>query len=374
MLAETITREIRDRGSISFCRFVELSLFHPQYGYYSSGKAEIGKKGDFYTAPAVHSSFGETLSHFTASAANLLGEKTFKIVEFGASGGQMAFDILQSLQRNYPELYEKTCYIMVEISPAAVHTGKQRLKPYKEKTKWVKDVRDLPAESFSGVIIANEFLDSLPFHRLRSDGSEIKEVFLLLNDEGGIEETLCGLQSPELRGFCDRYLNFCEKGREAEACLLAGNWIGDVAETLRRGFILNVDYGGLASELYVPEKITGTSRCFFEHHVSSDFYSKVGEQDITADVNFSELMRTGAAAGLSTVKYTTQGQFLVDWGILDIFSRYHSPKDQGDRLAVKTLFMPEFMGSKFKVLLQSKGFSSEEIEGFYKDGPFRITL
>ena len=101
---------------------------------------------------------------------------------------------------------------------------------------------------------------------------------------------------------------------------------------------------------------------------------RIGEQDITADVNFSELMRVGDASGLFTVKYTTQGQFLVDWGILKILETYDKPDNQADRLAAKTLFMPEFMGKRFKVLLQSKNFSKEELSGFYKDGPFRITL
>ncbi len=374
MLSEIIMKEIDGSGPISFCRFVELSLFHPKYGYYSSGKAEIGKKGDFYTAPSVHSSFGETLSRFAAAAAPLSGGKTFKIVEFGASGGHMAFDILQSLQRDHPGVYEKTCYVMSEVNTSAVSAAKRMLQPHKEKTEWVRDVRDLSEEGFSGVILANEFLDSLPFHRLRSDGVEIKEIFLSLDDDGRIEEVLRDPQSPDLQNFCSRYLDFSEKGREAEACLSAGKWLKRTTEALRRGFILSVDYGGLAPELYVPEKPTGTSRCFYRHEVSSDFYSAIGEKDITADVNFSELMRVGDAAGLSTVKYTTQGQFLVDWGILDILGRYDGPENQGDRLAAKTLFMPEFMGSKFKVLLQSKGFSSEEIEDFYTDGPFRITL
>ena len=101
---------------------------------------------------------------------------------------------------------------------------------------------------------------------------------------------------------------------------------------------------------------------------------RVGEQDITADVNFSELMRVGDTLGCPTVKYTTQGQFLVDWGILEIFKTYDKPQNQGDRLAAKTLFMPEFMGRKFKALLQSKGFSPEELAKLDKDGPFRILL
>ena len=104
-LLEIIKEEIRESGPISFRRFVELSLFHPEHGYYSSGKARIGKKGDFYTAPSVHRSFGETISRFLAEASLLLEGESFTVVEFGASGGQLALDILEALSRDHPGLY-----------------------------------------------------------------------------------------------------------------------------------------------------------------------------------------------------------------------------------------------------------------------------
>ena len=106
-LLEIIKEEIRESGPISFRRFVELSLFHPGHGYYSSGKARIGKKGDFYTAPSVHRSFGETISRFLAEASLLLEGESFTVVEFGASGGQLALDILEDLSRNHPGLYSR---------------------------------------------------------------------------------------------------------------------------------------------------------------------------------------------------------------------------------------------------------------------------
>ena len=372
-LLEIIKEEIRESGPISFCRFVELSLFHPQHGYYSSGKARIGKKGDFYTAPSVHRSFGETISRFLARASLLLEEEKFVVVEFGASGGQLASDILSALRENHPDLYSKTDYVMSEINPAAVQVAKEKLQGHGERVRWTDSPFKIAEDGFCGVVIANEFLDSLPFHRLKSDRGEIREVFLSLRD-GKIEEVL---QDPETEGvyeFSKRYLRKCVQGEEAEACLLAGKWLAEVGAALQKGFVLCIDYGSLAPELYSPRRRKGTFRCFYRHELSSDPYMRVGEQDITADVNFSELMRVGDTSGLATVKYTTQGQFLVDWGILEIFKTYDKPQNQGDRLAAKTLFMPEFMGRKFKVLLQSKGFSPEELARLDKNRPFRIIL
>ncbi len=372
-LLEIIKEEIRESGPISFCRFVELSLFHPQHGYYSSGKARIGKKGDFYTAPSVHRSFGETISRFLAEASLLLGEEKFVVVESGASGGQLASDILGALREDHPDLYLKTDYVMSEISPAAIQAAKEKLQGHEERVRWTDNPFKTTEDGFRGVVIANEFLDSLPFHRLKSDRGEIREVFLSLRD-GKIGEVL---RDPETEGvyeFSKRYLEGYAQGEEAEACLLAGKWLAEVGAALQKGFVLCIDYGSLAPELYSPQRRKGTFRCFYRHELSSDPYMRVGEQDITADVNFSELMRVGDTLGLATAKYTTQGQFLVDWGILEIFKTYDKPQNQGDRLAAKTLFMPEFMGRKFKVLLQSKGFSPEELAGLDKDQPFRIIL
>ncbi len=373
ILLDIIKDEIRESGPISFCRFVELSLFHPQCGYYSSGKARIGKKGDFYTAPSVHRSFGETISRFLAEASLLLEEEKFVVVEFGASGGQLALDILGSLRENHPDLYLKTDYVMSEISPAAIQAAKEKLQGHDERVRWTDSPLKIMEDGFCGVVITNEFLDSLPFHRLKSDRGEIREIFLSLRD-GKIEEVL---RDPETEGvyeFSKRYLDEYVQGEEAEACLLAAKWLAEVGTALQKGFVLSIDYGSLAPELYSPERRKGTYRCFYRHELSTDPYIRIGEQDITANVNFSELIRIGDTLGLSTVKYSTQGQFLVDWGILEIFKTYNKPQNQRDRLAAKTLFMPEFMGRRFKILLQAKGFSAGSLSEFYKDQPFRIIL
>ena len=372
-LLEIIKEEIRESGPISFRKFVELSLFHPEQGYYSSGNARIGKKGDFYTAPSVHRSFGETLSRLLARASLLLGGGKFTVVEFGASNGQLAFDILGALRENHPDLYSRTDYVISEISPVARQAAKKTLEGHRERVRWMDDLRKIERDGFCGVVIANEFLDSLPFHRLKSDGGEMREVFLSLRD-GEIEEVLRDLGTEDVHEFSKRYLEGYAQGEEAEACLLAGKWLAEAGDALQKGFVLCIDYGSLAPELYSPRRRKGTFRCFYRHELSSDPYMRVGEQDITADVNFSELIRVGDTSGLATVKYTTQGQFLVDWGILEIFKTYDKPQNQGDRLAAKTLFMPEFMGRKFKVLLQSKGLSPEELAALDKDQPFRIIL
>ena len=371
-LSDIVKKEIENRGGISFRRFVELSLFHPRHGYYSSGKALIGKRGDFYTAPSVHRSFGEVVSRFAADAHGFLGEERLGILEFGASGGRLALDILEALRRDRPDVYAKTDYAMVEVSPSAVGEARGRLGEHGGRIRWMDDVREIEPGGFRGVVVANEFLDSLPFHRLRHDGEGMKEVFL--GTRGGeFEEMLLDIEDGDVREFSERYFGEYGEGEEAEARPLAAQWLGEVESVLGKGFVLVIDYGFLAPELYSRGRRKGTFRCFYRHELCDDPYARIGEQDITADVSFSELVRVGNTLGLDVVRYATQGQFLADWGILDILEKYGEPQNQADRLAIKTLLMPEFMGSRFKVLLQAKGFSEEELSGFYADAPIRIT-
>ena len=371
-LSDIVKKEIEDRGPVSFRRFVELSLFHPRRGYYSSGKAAIGKSGDFYTAPSVHPSFGEILSRFAVSAHELLGGEKLGILEFGAAGGWLARDILEALRRDRPDAHGKTDYVMSETSPSAVGEAKKTLEGHGGRFRWIDDVGEIETGAFDGVVIANEFLDSLPFHRLRHDGAGMKEIFLATTG-GRFEEVLLDIEDAEVREFSERYFGQYRRGEEAEARPLSGGWLGEVERALGRGFVLVIDYGFLAPELYSRGRRKGTFRCFYRHELSDDPYARMGEQDITADVNFSELARVGELLGFNTVRYATQGQFLADWGILDLLEKYGGPESETDRLAVKTLIMPEFMGSRFKVLVLAKGFSEKELSEFYTDAPIRIT-
>lgn len=371
-LSDIVKKEIEDRGPISFRRFVELSLFHPRRGYYSSGKVAIGKSGDFYTAPSVHPSFGEILSRFAVAARGLLGGEKLEILEFGAAGGRLALDVLEALRRDRPDAYGKTSYAMIETSPSAAGRAGKRLEGHRNRVRWMDDVGEMEPGGFSGVVIANEFLDSLPFHRLRHDGAGMKEVFLTTTG-GRFEEVLLDIEDAQVREFSERYFGQYRRGEEAEARPLSGGWLAEVERALGRGFVLVIDYGFLAPELYSRGRRKGTFRCFYRHELSDDPYARMGEQDITADVNFSELARVGDLLGLHTVRYATQGQFLADWGILDVLEKYGGPESEADRLAVKTLIMPEFMGSRFKALVLAKGFSEKELSEFYTDAPIRIT-
>jgi SAM-dependent MidA family methyltransferase len=369
---------IHKSGPITFDKFMEVALYHPEHGYYASGKAKIGRSGDYYTSPCVHPAFGEILSRFICRAYEVANGPDFTVVDMGAGRGFLALDILDSLKRNNPKLYERLTYSVIELSPNLREEEKSILKGHMHKIRWVDSLSDLETKSICGVFISNELVDSFPFHRAKFKNGELLEIFVTIEDEGFVQI----LDKPSNIGLKEYFKGYnleFENEQEVEISLKAKEWLSDIARALAKGFVLTIDYGYLASELFDPSRMKGTFMCFHKHTANENPCSNIGEQDITAHVDFSNLIRVGEAVELNTVKYTTQGQFLIDWGILDIAERYSGEEKSSDilsqknRMAIKSLFLPELMGNKFKVLIQEKNLGNEA-NTFYPESPFRMSF
>ena len=377
-LIQIIKDRIRMSGPITFAKFMQLALYHQGYGYYSSDRTRIGKEGDYYTSPCVHPAFGEIIGRFIYKVYKTLDIQEFTIVEMGAGKGYLALDVLDSIKRDQPEFYSNLNYLMVEISPTLVEEEKSILKDHIRKIKFLNSISEIEDEEVAGVFISNELLDSFPFHRLKYIKDNFQEIYVgLVNDQ--FTEILDSLSTIELKNYIDRYDIEFREGQEVEINLNAGKWLSDVSRVITRGFVLTIDYGFLAPELFNPTRMTGTSKCLYKHSANDDPLTHIGEQDITAHVDFSNLIRVGESVGLNTFKYITQGQFLIDWGILDIVERYSS-KDKSSKtseqkhiLAIKNLFLPELMGDKFKVLIQEKNLG-DKLKPFYPESPFKMSF
>lgn len=370
-LSQIIKDEIRQKGSISFKSFVELALYHPHFGYYSSAKAKIGKEGDFYTSPSVHSSFGEVISNLIVKAYKTLNNEEFTVVEFGAGKGYLALDILNALKKNHFEIYKNIKYKIIEISTENISSGKKLLKNHSSKVKWRKEIDEVIKTPVKGIILSNEFVDAFPFHRIKMIDGKPMEIYVDIKDEN-FTETYIETKNVEFLNYKNNYADNLQEGQEIEINLLVRKWLDNVNMLLNKGFLLTIDYGYLADELYSPSRMKGTFKCFHKHNLSTNPFENIGYQDITYDVNFSDLIEYGKKIGLKKVKYISQGQFLVDWGILKILKNYSDPSNDKDRMAIKNLIMPELMGSKFKFLIQGKGLSLKIVEKFYKEGEFRL--
>lgn len=362
---QIISDEIREKGPLTFARFMEICLYHPQYGYYSSGRACRGREGDYYTSPTVHPVFGALLGKQMVQMWLILGERTFNIVEMGGGEGYLCLDILDYLRRSEPQFYDLLRYRMVEISPVYIEKQKELLSPHREKITW-DSVADVSAMNVKGCFLSNELVDAFPVHRVIMEGGELKEIYVDL-DQGGFQEVRNYPSTPELQTYFKDVGTTLIEGQRAEVNLEAFRWLHGVSQGLGRGFVITVDYGYSAQELFSPHRRDGTFMCYQGHRAFSDPYSYLGLQDMTSHVDFTSLIHWGEGCGLELTGMVPQYRFLLALGILEEAARVGEGKESreimNERLTLKNLILPGGMGEIFKVLIQHKGIERPQLDG-----------
>ena len=348
-LKAVIEEEIAREKSLSFARFMEMALYHPELGYYS----KAARQDDYYTNADVHPVFGEIVARFLLNEfkASLNGVMALRVAELGAGEGKLARHILQSLKEIAPAAYEKCLYICVEKSPSRRAACGSVAEAFPGRVS-VKEDFDFGPDKFTGVVLSNEFFDALPFHRVLQDKGTLYEI--RVNKE--LEETLLPAVK-ELRDYFEALGHFPKDGARAEAQVSAVEWMGKIGRALKRGTVLSIDYGFEARELLSDIRPEGTAICHYRHAVNRDFYERVGEQDITAHVNFSALVKEGVKWGLAS-SLMTQTHFVLENGFEKAVEKIEKITDPKARLrlssAIKTLIHPGSLGGAFKVLLQKK--------------------
>ncbi len=328
---------LANRGRISFSEYMETVLYHPEYGYYSRPENPIGAGGDFFTAANVDPAMGQLLAKLFGQMADRI--EGFRVVEIGAGTGLLARQILET---------HPFSYSIVERS-AAMRT-RQRETLNGLAVEWSETIPD----GIRGCVFSNEFFDALPVRRYIRKRSELRELFVgkgILEVEG----------EPEI----PIELPLLQDDAVVDLSLEARRWIRRIGESIEQGYHLAIDYGYLAEELFARR--AGTLMCYRNHRADEDPYSNIGLKDMTAHVNFSDLISEGAAAGLERVNLRSQREFLIDLGLLEIMEPLALAADTASirRLqALKNLLLPPMMGDRFKVLLQQKGLVSGRLPGF----------
>ncbi|WP_456465836.1 class I SAM-dependent methyltransferase [Persephonella sp.] len=363
-LVSIIKDRIKKEGEISFRDFMDMALYYPELGYYTSPEEKIGGHGDFYTASELDRAFGELLGKQFVEIYTKIGEEKFRIVEIGAGKGYLAFDILKFLQENYPEVFRNTTYTIIEKSPYHIKTQKEILSVF-ENVEWIQDIIDFEDESITGVVFSNELFDSFPVHLVRKIKGKIYEVFIKVDEENNVQEILKEVSEEILKYIAQLNINIPE-GMQTEINLDAVDYIQKIGKKLKKGFVITIDYGYPSAELYKPYRMKGTLLCYYRHRYSENFYENVGMQDITSHVNFSALKYYGMIAGLDFTGFTDQAHFLTNLGLMEIFEKLQEKNDYEsfERLnRLKTLVLPKGMGEKFKVLVQHKNIKDPSIKG-----------
>ncbi|MBI3609806.1 MAG: SAM-dependent methyltransferase [Nitrospirae bacterium] len=363
-LIQKIREEIRQKGRMTFARFMETALYDPVDGYYIAAGDRIGLGGDYYTSPDVHPLFGRLLAKQIIQIETILPRRRpFTILEMGAGKGLLCRDILAGLKAHAPDDFKRFRYSVIERSPAMVAKQKELLSSsgLAESVRWFSGLGEAAAEGpLFGCVLSNEFVDALPVHRVVGTKKGLCEIYLDLNDDRFVE-SVNEASTPELAAYFDGLKIHLAEGLRAEVNLEAARWIREVGQALDQGFMITIDYGHPASELFAPHRKSGSLLCYYRHTVNEDPYSRVGEQDITAHVDFTRLAQTGAEAGLSVTGFTNQLNFLMSLGIAQETERLDP--ESPEMLSVKRLLARESMGGVFKVLIQHKGVTPPPLEG-----------
>src|SRR5688572_28894887 len=304
-LSEIIIQKIQKEGPVSFRDFMEMALYYPEYGYYTSRGEKIGKYGDFYTSPYFTSIFGYMIAKQLEEMWFILGKEPFTIVEYGAGTGALCNDILSQLKNN-KQFYDGLNYFIIEESEVMQQKEKMVLH---EKVNWVDSIRDVPL--INGCILSNEVIDNFPVHKVVME-KELMEVFVDYKD-GFVE--LLQPAGEVLKNYLDELQVIIPNGFRTEINLQAIEWIKEIADALKKGFVLTIDYGYPSSALYSNQRGSGTLACYHKHSVNYCPYNNIGEQDITAHVNFSALHHWGLKNGLCFSGFTTQANFLLALGL-----------------------------------------------------------
>lgn len=358
-LTAKLRHEMDGRGAISFHRFMELALYCPESGYYEHSAQVIGRGGDFVTSVNAGDLFGRMLGHqFANWCAEFSGPITW--IEAGAHDGRLAFDLLAAAASTSSELFQRLQYIIVDPSDRRRAWQKETLGPFRDKTRWVSDLRELESDT-RGVMFANELLDAFPVHRLRwnavaqtwtewgvkhSTGRFEWCVLPQTSRNWAAELTNAGINIPP------ELARVMPDGFTIEFSPAAGEWWAAAASVLRQGWLVTFDYGLLAHELLAPERSNGTLRAYRQHTVNTNVLDNPGEQDLTAHVNFSQLIRAGEQVGMRTLGLFSQSEFLSPLAA-ELWNE-NKPPTATEARQFRTLAHPEHLGRVFRVLVQSR--------------------
>lgn len=368
-LAELIAREIHASGPIPFRRFMELALYHPELGYYSSGRARIGRKGDFYTNVSVGPLFSELIGLQLYEMWGRLGHPSlFTVVEQGAHSGDFAQDFLAWVDRAHPAFRESLRYAIVEPFPVLRERQREKLKG-KSGVSWFADLKELPR--FTGVHFSNELLDAFPVHRLRSDGVRWVECYVASGNDG-----FRFAEGPPATGEYG-LPDVAPAGYETEVCPAVLEWLDALQGRIERGYVLAIDYGFSRVEYRAPEHCCGTLSAYRNHRRTDDPLARPGETDLTAHVEFSTLVEHALANEFELCGFTDQHHFMVALGRAAFPDRdaAPTPEERKARRAFATLMHPGLMGRGFKVLALSLGMPADQaLLGFQFAGPHARSL
>ena len=363
-----IRARIAQHGRITFAEFMGIALYHPDGGYYTRGGA-VGAEGDFYTSPSAHPAFGALLAIQLQCMWKVLGRPArFDVVELGAGNGRLATDVTTHAASLEPRFAEAVRYVAVDRSlpgPGAEHVGDSDMPRSYDRVQ----SDGVPMTGVEGCLISNELVDAFPVHRFLVD-DDILELYVTERD-GKLVEIPAEPSTPKLVGRLDRLPHSLPPGYCGEVNLAIGPWMMDVGDALERGFVVTTDYGGIDTDLYSAKRMSGTLQTYRGHSPGAGPLTQIGLQDITSHADFSSIAYEGRRAGLETIGFVTQAEYLGRLGLGSWVRAIRTMplgqnEMQANAMAMRNLVDPSGLGN-FKVLVQEKGTGIDDMNAIMPD-------
>lgn len=356
-LERKLTERIRNEGKITFAQFMRAALYDSEFGYYNTERLKIGATGDYCTSSNAHPAFGAVMARaFAQLWQQSFDESSLALVEMGAGTGQLALDVLTAMRDEHDLLFDGLSYVIVESSPVMIASQRERLNDFGDRVRW-QTLAEIEREPLTGIFFSNELVDAMPVARVRFREGKLEEQYVGLEPSSDKLALLWGeLSIQNHADYINRAGLILREGQIIEINLDAMGWLESVSRAIERGFLVTVDYGDLAAHLYGPDRAGGTLRSFSRHRLIDSPLEQVGEQDITASVNFTALVDYGSDFGLETLSYERQVAFLIRNGLIERIAATESAAgdDLKERLQVKNLFVPGGISDNFRVLIQKK--------------------
>lgn len=360
-LADRLRERAAREGAITFRDWMDSALYDEREGYYRRrDRARWGRAGDYRTSPERSPLFAATFARFFAALYEELGRPALlHLVEAGGGAGHFASGVLRTLERDAPRVFASLRYVFDEASEDARERAATLLRPYAARVEF-RRIADFETPPAACIVFANELLDALPVHRVRVSGGRLRELFVGADAAGRFRWVEREPSTPRLAEHFARAGLPLAEGQAAEVCLDADEWVARAARLVRRGYLVAVDYGAAARELYgAPHRREGTLRAFRGHDFAEDVLASPGEQDLTATVDWTRVREAGECAGLRTVLLERQDAFLLRAGLLEQLE-LESAALQSEaglaelRLGAREMILPGGMATHFQVLVQRR--------------------
>jgi len=358
-LAGQLAERIRREGPITFCAWMEAALYHPTEGYYcKAGRKRWGREGDYRTSPERSELFAATFGRYFARLYDELRRPPeWTIVEIGGGDGHFARGLLQSLQGHCPHAFSACRYVVDEASIISRQHAEKRIAEFSDRIQF-ESLHNLNRID-AGIIFSNELLDAFPVHRLTKKEGKVFELYVTTVDEKFVWK-LGPLSTPRLSEYYAEYGTEPAEGQIIEINLAIEMWLANVAEKLKAGYLITVDYGAETRELHTdPARSQGTLRAYYQHQFVDDVLTRPGELDLTTTIDWAYVKRSGERFGFEVVEFSKQDKFLLQAGLLEELARQtDKAESEAEKLQFRTnareMILPGGMGSSFQVLVMKR--------------------